>query len=341
MSDLGLKIYVQLLIWFILIVLSSVSEGEARDTYALIKSKSTSQTEETATGFFMEFTDTSECPLALNKVNPHAVAEFGTEFTDARLCILDVDGKIDAEKIRQFLKKEKPSVIICLGALAAETTLQVEKKIPVIFAMVINHKGYPALSGKNVTGISMEIPPASLFVQFRMLAGQVRSLGVPFHPDVSGRIVEEASVSAENMGMRLIKIPVSRPDRISTELSKYENRYDGLWMLGDTRIYNTRTRAFFDLVEFSKKKRKPLLAFSEAFLSAGAFFSASVNYRSLGSQLAMIARLIVEDRVPPSDITIRSPVGTYTVINRHAARSLFGIKLDKNIYESVDKVYPE
>lgn len=119
--------------------------------------------------------------------------------------------------------------------------------------MVINHKGYPALSGKNVTGISMEIPPASLFVQFRMLAGQVRSLGVPFHPDVSGRIVEEASVSAENMGMRLIKIPVSRPDRISTELSKYENRYDGLWMLGDTRIYNTRTRAFFDLVEFSKK----------------------------------------------------------------------------------------
>lgn len=106
MSDLGLKIYVQLLIWFILIVLSSVSEGEARDTYALIKSKSTSQTEETATGFFMEFTDTSECPLALNKVNPHAVAEFGTEFTDARLCILDVDGKIDAEKIRQFLKRK-------------------------------------------------------------------------------------------------------------------------------------------------------------------------------------------------------------------------------------------
>ena len=301
-------------IWLVLICLSSFSE--AGDTYGVIKSKSMIQTDEITEGFRQSF-------------------------PNARLAVLDMDGKREPAKIRDFLKREKPSVIICLGALSVETMLRVEKKIPVVFAMVINYKRYSWLGKKNITGVSMEIHPASLFTQFRMLAPEVRSLGVPFHPDVSAHIVREAADVARKMGMVLTKIPVRDPDRIKSELSRYEKTYEGLWMIGDTKLYRIGTRTLFNLIEFSKKKRKPLLAFSEAFLKGGAFFSVSINYRSLGSQLAMMSRRIVENRVLPGDIRIGPPIGTYTVINRDVAKSLFGKDLDESICGAVDKVYPE
>ncbi|QTA87211.1 ABC transporter substrate-binding protein [Desulfonema magnum] len=303
-------------LWLVLICLSSVSETAAEDTYGMIKSKSMIQTNEITEGFVRSF-------------------------PDARFAVLDMNGKYEPAKLKDFLKREKPSVIICLGALAAETTIQLEKKIPVIFAMVINYRSYSEFKQKNVTGVSMEIPPASLFIQFRMLAPRVRSLGVPFHPDVSAEIVREASDAAKKMGIRLTAIPVKEPKRMTAELSRHENAYDGLWMLGDVKLYSIRTHALSNLVKFSTKNRKPLLAFSDAFLKAGAFFSVSVNYGSLGSQLAMISRRIVVDKVPPASIPVKPPVGTYTVINREASKSLFGKDLDKTIYERVDKVYPE
>ncbi|MDM8550216.1 ABC transporter substrate binding protein [Desulfobacterales bacterium HSG2] len=266
---------------------------------------------------------------------------FTGSFPGASVSVLDMGGRKDEGRVRRFIRSERPSVIICLGSLAAKTVLIVEKEIPVIFAMVINYKKYDLLRQKNVTGVSMEIPAMSLFTQFRMFMPEIRSIGAPYHPRVSSEIVREAAETAKRMGIRLTKIEISDSRDMKRYLRKNQSSFRGLWMLADTRLYNRKTRAIHDLISFSKETKKPLLAFSEAFLRSGAFFSVSIDYRSLGSQIALISRQIAEDRTPVSRIPVAPPIGTYTVINKEAAESLMGKDLDESILDEADKIWPE
>ncbi|MFK5968536.1 MAG: ABC transporter substrate binding protein [Candidatus Marithrix sp.] len=286
------------------------------NTYAFIKSRNLQQMNEVIIGF--------------------------TEsFPNARIVTLDIEGKKDARKVKNFIKTNNPAIIICLGSLAAGTTINIEKKIPIIFSMVINYKKYPELKQDNVTGISMEIPPISLFTQFKMLLPEINSIGVPFHPEASLEIIDDAVVNSTKMGIKLIKIAVTNPNTILDKLSDKSDSYAGLWMLADTKLYNRKTQAIYQLISFSKEQKKPLLVFSEAFLKPGAFFSISIDYNSLGSQTALISRQIVQDKIAPKNISVAPPIGTYTVINKEIAELLLANDLDESIYDEVDKIYGE
>ncbi len=307
--------YLKILL-IVLIFLSEGTEAAAGSRFAFIKSKELEQIGSVITGF--------------------------TEsFPEAETSSLNLDGKKDIDTIRQFIKSKNPSLIICMGALSATAVIQAENKIPIIFAMVINYKQYPELKQSNVTGISMEIPQESLFTQFRLLMPQVKSIGIPFHPVVSSEIVNDALAASKKMGIQIIPISVTDPDKISDALSENKEKYSGLWMLADTKLYNQNTNALRDLFLFSTTKKKPVLAFSEAFLKAGAFFSISIDYRSMGSQIALISKRIGEDNVRPSEIPIALPIGTFTVINKNVAKSLLGDSLNESIYDNVDKVFGE
>ena len=284
------------------------------DTYAFIKSRNLQQMNEVITGF--------------------------TEsFPDAKIAILDIEGKRNDKKIAEFIKINNPAVIICLGSLATGTTINVEKKIPIIFSMVINYRKYPELKQDNVTGISMEIPPVSLFTQFKMLLPEIDSIGVPFHPEASLEIIDAAVDSSTKMGIELIKMEVTNPNNIVDKLSNKPDNYTGLWMLADTKLYNQKTQAIYQLIAFSKEHKKPLLVFSEAFLKPGALFSISIDYNSLGSQTALISRQIVQDKIIPKNIQIAPPIGTYTVLNKEITELLLADDFDESIYDEVDKIY--
>jgi len=268
------------------------------------------------------------------------IAGFSENFPDARPLILDLKDSRDSETVAEFIKSEKPSVLICLGILAANAVIQAEKKIPVIFAMVINYQRYPELRQKNVTGISMEIPPATLFVQFRMLMPEIKAIGVPYNPEVSSEIFNDALAVSSKMDIQVIPCSVTNPSDLKEVLMKNEKKISGLWMLADTKLYNRETDAFEVLTSFSASRKIPILAFSEAFLNKGAFFSVSIDYRSLGSQIALISRQLVQDKADPSEIPVSPPLGTFTVINKNVAKLFAGDKFDESMFDLADKVFP-
>ncbi len=234
------------------------------DTYVFIKSENLNQFNKVITGF------TARLP-------------------NAKLAIFDMQGKPNEWKVKNFIKAKKPTIIITLGSLAANTTANIEKNIPIIFAMVINYKKYPLLKQKNITGISMEVSPQKLFNQFRMLLPKVKSIGVPFHPESSAEIVTDALFAASKMDINLVGIEVKNPYELTAKLHEKINSYDALWMLADTKLYNSNNDAIKKLMSFSNKYSKPLLVFSEAFLQSGAYFSITIDYQSLGMQIAFIS----------------------------------------------------
>ncbi|MCP4129734.1 MAG: hypothetical protein GY754_01840 [bacterium] len=319
-----MKIRNLLILLIFSIYLTTTTDAFAKEVYAFIKSKNLKQINQIINGY-------------------------KGSFPGAKMVFLDLKGRKNPGKVKAFIRRTKPSVIICLGSLATKTTMRVEKKIPIIFTMVINYKRHKIHNVSNVTGVSMEIPALMLFTQFKMLMPSISSIGAPYHPQVSSEIIKDAKGASKLMNIKLVTIKVTDPDDIEDKLEERAKKFQGLWMLADTKLYNRKTEALDDLIEFAEDNKKPLLAFSEAFLKSGAFFSISIDYKSLGSQIAALSRRIVQDKVSPRRIPVALPIGTFTVINREVAKEILeetmsGEELDEaleGLYENVDKIYPE
>ena len=260
-----------------------------------------------------------------------AIDGFKESFPEAAVKVINLKRKRDLKKVSTFISSKKPSVIICLGAGAAITTAKIEKKIPIIFSMVLNYKRYKSLKQSNITGVSMEILPATLFTQFRLLYTGLKVIGVPYHPDASSEIVQDAIKASKQLGLKILPIEVNNPEDLGGKLSENKSLFNGLWMIGDFKLYNKKTKAYKVLIEFSRENKKPLLAVSEPFIKAGACFSVSTDNRSLGSQIALVSKQIVHDKLPPVSIKVAPPIGTFTVINKNIAKEILGNQFDESI----------
>ncbi len=302
-----------------LILLSGIGTGgsalAAENIYAFIKSADVKQFDEVINGF-------------------------KDSYPDASIKILDLERQQDLQTVSTFISSNNPSAIICLGAGAAITAVSIEKKRPIIFSMVLNYQRYKQLKQPNVTGIAMEVMPATLFTQFRLLFPKLDSIGVPYHPEVSMEIVQDAISASKLLNLKILPIELSNPDEMEKKLAENNVKINGLWMIADFKLYNKKTQALESLIKFSLDNKKPLLAFSEPFIKAGSFFSVSTDNRSLGSQIALISKQVVHDKTAPSSIPVAPPIGTFTVINKNAAKEILGDKFDESILYQVDKVYP-
>lgn len=305
------------MLFFILVLLaaSGTSTLRAEEVYAFIKSADVKQFEDVISGF-------------------------QESFPGVTVKILDLERQQDPQAVGNFITANKPSAIICLGAGAAITAASAEKKRPIIFSMVLNHQRYKQLKQSNVTGIAMEVMPATLFTQFRLLYPNLNSIGVPFNPEVSMEIVQDAINASELLDLKILPIEIKEPADMAGKLEEYNPKINALWMIADFKLYNKKTEALENLIKFSLDNKKPLLAFSEPFIKAGSFFSVSTDNRSLGSQIALICKQVVHDKTVPSSIPVSPPIGTFTVINKNVAKEIMGDKFDESILYQVDKVFP-
>lgn len=267
---------------------------------------------------------------------------FNQSFPDADVRRLNLQGKADAAAIKHFLAGNRPTLIVALGSISATTLASLDMRTPVVFGMVLNHRRYPQLKKSNFTGVSMEIPASSWLTQFRLLFPELKGVAVPYNPDASAEIIKDATLAAQALQIRILGVSVTDAEAIKTKLAfEKTTEYNGLWMVADFKLYNNDSQAFVQLLEFANESKKPLLGASEAFVKAGAFFSVSINYQSLGSQLALVSRQILEDKVAPSAIAVAPPIGTYTVINKKTGQDLFGAKFKEEHLMQADKIYPE
>jgi ABC-type uncharacterized transport system substrate-binding protein len=75
--------------------------------------------------------------------------------------------------------------------------------------------------------------------------------------------------------------------------------------------------------------KKSFIVYSEQFVKAGALFSTSPNYSTIGSQLAIKSQQILEDRQKPSQVGISPIIGTFLTINKTTMKKLgMNIRMD-------------
>lgn len=244
--------------------------------------------------------------------------------------------KGDSELGRQILRQirsDHPRVLVTIGARAADLARSETPEIPLVYCMVVNPDEYN-LSGENITGVKLQIPPFDQFNFIKQMLPKVKIIGTIYDPASSKYLVDLAREAASQLGLVLLEHPVTSQQEISGEVKKLIGKIDLFWLIPDTTIISRDS--FKYILTATIESEIPMLTFSSNLAKSGALISLSPDYRSSGLLAGKMAREILEGK-SPREVKPLYPEREIA-LNLTAAESL-GIKIPEQIKRKAKYVY--
>lgn len=256
------------------------------------------------------------------------------EAADALLGELERAGVSRAEVLQLTAQEfSAPAVagsklIVALGAEAAGMVARLESRVPVLCALLPRGSFERVLSdtGRKPSGqlsaLYLDQPLARQLALIRLALPEVRRIGVLLGPESQLRANELAGL-LRNSGLELVDATVARNEAIFPALKKVLEGSDLLLALADPQVFNSSSIQNILLSSF--KARIPLVAFSPAYVRAGALMALHATPAQVGTQVAGISLPVLQAKGP-----LTAPLYTRdfsVTVNEHVARSL-GLTLD-------------
>jgi putative ABC transport system substrate-binding protein len=144
-------------------------------------------------------------------------------------------------------------------------------------------------------------------------------VGVLYNPPENQRRIDEAGISAHNLGLKLMPFPVAAPQSLPDVLESVANRVDVLWGIPDSVVVSPETAK--TLLMHSFRNHIPFIGLSSAWVKAGALFALDWDYQDVGAQCAELAlRLLRGARA--ENIAPESPRRVVYSVNLKTARDM-------------------
>jgi putative ABC transport system substrate-binding protein len=246
---------------------------------------------------------------------------------DYQFLSLNLDGNYEGlDQLPGQLKKLKPDLILCIGSKSLESLAGKVTDIPILFAMVLDYQKFHPEKFGNIAGVSLNIPPETVFYNFKSYFGEINNYGVLSSRDHM-RSLKENKERLSNANINLTVNETNTPDDVPTKYESMKKYIQALWMIPDPKVISEES--FLFLVDSTIADKKSFIVYSEQFVKAGALFSTSPNYSTIGSQLAIKSQQILEDRQKPSQVGISPIIGTFLTINKTTMKKLgMNIRMD-------------
>ncbi len=216
---------------------------------------------------------------------------------------------------------------IALGVEAAAVLARSEAKAPVLctllprtaFERVLRDSGRRA--SNQFTALYLNQPLSRQLDLARLALPQAKRVGVLLGAESKGQQgqLEEA---AETRSLRLVSAQVQPQEPVFGELRKLLEEADVLLALADPQIYNSGSIQNILLTSF--RARVPMLAFSPAYVRAGALLAVYSTPAQIGQQAGAMARGVLRGRPMGAP---QYPQEFSVSVNEHVARSL-GLHLE-------------
>lgn len=222
------------------------------------------------------------------------------------------------------IRKQRPDLILAIGVDSLLTVKKINE-IPIIYCMVLNPETVLG-DEKNITGISMNIPPEKHLSTLMKALPHLKKIGLVYNPRKTGSIVDKIYSAAENMGIRLTALKAEKAKDLPRLLENLPEGLDAYWMLPDSTF--TAPEAVEALIYYSMRSRVPIFTFSEKYLRMGAFMSLDLDAFELGKQAGELSDK-VKSGVSVSAIPRTDADRAFPTINRAVAAKL-GIVLNSS-----------
>jgi len=237
--------------------------------------------------------------------------------------VLDLEGKDGInDRLVAKIKSIDPQVLVPIGTRAST---QLHERFParsIVFTMVLS-PDERGLDGAKVTGVRLDISASEQFSRFSKLLPSMKTLGVLYDPSRTHSLIVSAQEAARTQGLTLVAVEVKSSAEAVQAAELLFPKVDALWMIPDATV--TTAQTFRILLELSLGSKKPLLAFSSAFVRGGALAAIAPDYRELGRATGRLVRSILEGESPGA-LPIQDPPSTLFINRRTATR--LGITID-------------
>lgn len=170
----------------------------------------------------------------------------------------------DATKVSGF------DQIIVIGDRAARGASKLSRP-PIIFCQVFNYADYLS-AAKNIQGVSMVPPAKQQFKAWKAVAPDLRRVGVITGPGHE-QLIAQARTMGQKQDIELIHRVVQTDKEMLYEFKRLVPDIDGIWLLPDDRILSHRVLR--ELMAYSNKHNKQILAFHPELLRLGGLISAN------------------------------------------------------------------
>lgn len=271
-------------------------------------------------------------------IEPYQQAYLGfKEFLDGNKVALQVSKynlkEKQPETICSKINEEKPAMVFTLGLDASKLANQNLKNIPVVFCMVFDTE---AVSGLNITGVSMDIPVGMKLENIKRILPDVKKIGL-IYSTKSNPQYKEISQAAEEFGFQIIARKITSGKEFPDALKEISWQIDCFLMLPDTAIYFPQSVEYL-LIEGLKNKF-PVVGLSSFYTKTGALISFDCDYSDIGNQAGAIAlRLLNGEK--PADIGFSRPRKIKTSFNLITAERL-NIKIPRVFIKEASDVFEE
>ena len=248
----------------------------------------------------------------------------------------DLKGTLkNADKLAKRLEKEKPDLVVAVGAKATLALTKSRTSYPMVFCMVMN----PAtcdLQASNATGVSLAISPESQMEILTSLGPKIKRVGVLLRKQTSQDLLKSVTNLAEKRGIKIIPIELESEKEIPRKLRPALDKIDAIWMLDDAFIHSKETLEF--VILNTLERNLPFMAISEVFVKEGALASLSPSFFSNGQQTTELAKRILTKKISPKSIPVSFHKRPNLVLNLKIARKI-KLVIPPALLDRAKKVY--
>ncbi len=223
-----------------------------------------------------------------------------------------------------------PRLFVGLGTEAANVLAKAASTAPILCALLPRHSFELLLnsgrkSSSQLSALYLDQPLSRQLELVHLALPKARHIGVLWGPD-SKLQASALKAQLQVRGLDLIEASVERNELLFPGIKRVVEDADVLLALPDPLVYNGHSIQNILLTSFRAKV--PMVAFSPAYVRAGALLALYVTPTQVGLQAANIARGVLQGKAL-SAMPLYSQDFSVSV-NEHVARSL-GLSLDADI----------
>ncbi len=219
-------------------------------------------------------------------------------------------------------------VWITLGSDALARALQREGR-PALVSALIPRLGFERLLRDNpgkttapALAVYLDQPFGRQLDLMRLVLPETRRVGVLWGPESTAQQAT-LQAAAQARGMDVVAGSVTASTTLFSGLKSVLDGADVLLAVADPQVYNGATISNILLATY--RARVPMVAFSPAYVKAGAMLAVYSTPRQIGVQAGALARTVLQGGAVPAS---QYPLEFSVAVNEHVARSL-GVVLDE------------
>ncbi len=217
----------------------------------------------------------------------------------------------------------RPKLFVALGAQAAQALAQAAMPAPVLCALlprssferVLRSSGRKASS--QFSALYLDQPLSRQLGLIQLALPEARRIGVLWGPESQAQAPVLMAL-AKARGLSLLQASVEQDEQLFPALKQVVAGADVLLALADPQVYNTSS--IQNILLTSLRAKAPLVAFSPAYVRAGALLALHVTPEQVGQQAAtLVAAMLMGKTLPATPLY---PRDFSVAVNDHVARSL-------------------